>query len=106
MAKLKAGNTQTAFQEFFADTLMASRKPSDVRFLDSQARSAWEFMGAPIEYEIVRREEIGKKMFRLRWISWHKDDVPMFWNATFIKRSDKWEPFGIFFFDDPSKAGF
>lgn len=103
--QLQSEKIGTAFQDLFSGSLTGSRKPTEVRMMDSQARTAWDLFGPPMSYEIVERQAIGQKLFRIKWITWHKDDIPMFWNGTFLKRGEKWEAFGIFFFDDPIKAG-
>ena len=41
----------------------------------------------------------------IKCITKHKRETPMFLNAMFYRRSDKWELLNIFFFDDPNKAG-
>jgi len=42
----------------------------------------------------------------ITWITKHQRETPMFLNAMFYRRSDKWELLNIFFFDDPNKASF
>ncbi len=105
MAQLKSEKAGSALQDFFTGTLLASRKPTEIRILDSQARPAWEVYGPPMEYEVVNRRQIGQKLFELTVVSWHKDEVPLFWKATFVKRMGKWEPLSIFFNDDMAKVG-
>ncbi|HEY5552059.1 MAG TPA: hypothetical protein VIK52_09230 [Opitutaceae bacterium] len=103
--RLQGDKAGTAFRDLFEGSLAAERKPTEIRMLDSQAKAVWEVIGMPQEFEIVARQEIGKRIFQIKWVSWHDGEVPMFWNAMFIKRAEKWEPYLIFFFDDPSKAG-
>ena len=103
---LKSDDTSTALQTFFSDSLMTLQKPEQIRAMDAQAQGAWQFYGAPTEFEISDTQEIGDSLMRVRWLTKHNDEIPLFWNVLFYRRHDKWEPLNIIFFDDPVKAGF
>jgi hypothetical protein len=102
--QLSSDKRVTAFQDFFSDSLMVAQKPSEVRAMDAQAKAAWEFYGPPASYEILQRTEIGKSLFRIKWLTKNADEVPLFWNVLFYRRNGNWEPLNISFFDDPTKA--
>jgi hypothetical protein len=104
--QLKTDKRDTAMQDFFGGSLMAAQKDAAVKAMDAQAKGAWEFYGPPTGYEISEKVEMGKSLVKIKWITRHKDDTPLFWNALFYKRNGAWEPLRVLFFDDPTKAGF
>jgi hypothetical protein len=103
--QLASEKRSTAFQEFFAGSLAIAQKPAEVRAMDAQAGGAWTIYGAPESYEILDRREVGKSLFRIRWLTKNKDEVPLFWSALFYLRAGKWEALSLVFFDQPEKAG-
>jgi hypothetical protein len=103
--QLSSEKKATAFQDFFAGTRLASQKPAEIKVLDAQASAAWTFYGSPVSYEILERRQIGESLFRVRWLTKNKEEIPLFWNALFYLRAGKWDPLNIVFFDSPEKAG-
>jgi hypothetical protein len=106
MKTLEAGKFDGAMTSFFAGSIAAQQKPTEMRAMDGQAKSGLEFYGAPVSYEIVETKKIGNDLVNIKFLTKHKDDVPLFWNALFYRRHEQWEPLGLVFFDDPRKAGF
>jgi len=103
--QLTSEKRSTALQDFFADSLALAQKPAEVRAMDAKAEAAWSFYGPPASYEILERREIGKSLYRLRWLTKNKDETPLFWSALFYKRANKWEALNLIFIDQPEKAG-
>lgn len=104
--RLQSGKADGALLDFFSGSLMFEQKEAQLRAMDAQAKAAFEFLGKPVSYEIVDTSKMGASLVRIKWITKHKNETPMFWNSLFYYRNSKWEPLGIFFFDDPQKAGF
>lgn len=104
--RLQSGKADGALRDFFSGSLMLEQKEAQLRAMDGQAKAAFEFFGKPISYEIVETSKMGTSLVRIKWITKHKNETPLFWNSLFYRRNGKWEPLGIFFFDDPQKAGF
>jgi hypothetical protein len=104
--RLESGKIEGAFVDFFTGSLVAEQKEMQVRAMDGQAKSAFEFYGRPTDYEITETNKTGKSLVRIKWITKHKGEVPLFWNGLFYRRNNKWEPLTVVFFDDPAKAGF
>ena len=103
--QLTSEKRSTAFQDFFGDGLAGKQKPAEIKAMDAQAAAAWQFYGLPESYEIIQRTEIGESLFRIKWLTKHKEEAPLFWSALFYRRSGMWEPFTVLFFDDPHRAG-
>jgi hypothetical protein len=103
--QIVSDKSATAFQDFFAGGLLATQKPAELKSLDSQAKGAFDFYGKPVSFEFIEEKKIGKSLVRLTWLTRQKDDIPLFWSATFYLRNSKWEPFNVLFFDSPEKAG-
>jgi hypothetical protein len=99
--RLESAKTEGVFVDFFAGSLVAQQKETQVRAMDAEAKSAFEFYGKTTGYEITETNKMGSSLVRIKWITKHKDGVPLFWNGLFYRRNDRWEPF-----DDPTKAGF
>jgi hypothetical protein len=106
MKRLQSEKIEGTLIGFFSGSLMFEQKEAQIRAMDGQAKAAIEFFGKPVSYEIVETSKMGTSLVRIKWITKHKNETPMFWNALFYHRNSKWEPLGIFFFDDPQKAGF
>jgi hypothetical protein len=104
--RLQAGKIEGAFVDFFANSLVAEQKEMQIRAMDGQAKAAFDFYGKPTSYEIVETNKMGTSLMRIKWITKHKSETPLFWNGLFYRRNSKWEPINVFFFDDPQKAGF
>jgi hypothetical protein len=104
--RLPSGKIEGVFIDFFANSIAAEQKPTEIRAMDGQAKAALDFYGRTVNYEIVETKKMGNSLITIKWITMHKNEVPLFWNGTFYKRNGKWEPFGVFFFDNPIKAGF
>ena len=104
--RLQTGKIEGAFVDFFSDSLVAEQKEMQVRAVDGQIKAALEFYGRPASYEIVETNKMGTSLIRIKWITKHKSDAPLFWNGLFSRRNNKWEPLAVIFFDDPQKAGF
>lgn len=104
--RLQSGKIDGALIDFFSKSLAGEQKPTELRALDGQVKAALEFYGGAVSYEIVETKKMGNSLVRIKWITRHKRDAPLFWNAMFYHRNDKWEPLNLFFFDDPNKAGF
>ena len=104
--RLQTGKIEGAFIDFFSGSLVAEQKEVQVRAVDGQVKAALDFYGRPISYEIVETNKMGTSLMRIKWITKHKSEAPVFWNGLFYKRNNKWEPLSVVFFDDPQKAGF
>jgi hypothetical protein len=104
--RLQSGKVDGALLDFFSGSLMLAQKGEQLRAMDGQAKAAFEFLGKPVSYEIVQTSTMGTSLVRIKWITKHKNETPLFWNSLFYRRNSKWEPLGVFFFDDPQKAGF
>ena|ERR1035437_1068660 len=104
--RLETGKLDGVFADFFTGSLVGQQKEMQVRAMDGQAKAAFEFYGRATDHEIVETKKMGNSLVRIKWITKHKGDAPLFWNALFYRRNDKWEPLTIVFFDDPDKAGF
>jgi hypothetical protein len=104
--RLESGKTEGVFVDFFAGSLVAEQKEMQVRAMDAQAKAAFEIYGKPTDYELTETNKMGNSLVRIKWITKHKNGVPLFWNGLFYRRNDKWEPLSVVFFDDPTKAGF
>jgi hypothetical protein len=103
---LQARKYDGALVTFFSGSLTAKQKGAELRAMDGQAKAALEFYGPPTSWEIVETKSLGKDLVNLKLLSKHNDDSPLFWNALFYRRNNAWEPVGVYFFDDPRKAGF
>lgn len=95
-----------ALTTFFSGSLTAKQKGTELKAMEGQVKAALEFYGPPRSWEIVESKALGKDLINLKLLSKHNDDVPLFWNALFYRRKNTWEPLGVYFFDDPRKAGF
>jgi len=104
--RLQTGKIEGAFVDFFSGSLVAEQKEMQVRGMDGQARAAFELYGRPSSYEIVETNKMGTSLIRIKWITKHKSEIPLFWNGLFYRRNNKWEPLHLFFFDEPQKAAF
>lgn len=104
--RLQTGKIEGAFVDFFSGSLVAEQKEMQVRAMDGQVKAAFEFYRRPSSYEIVETNKMGTSLMRIKWITKHKSETPLFWNGLFYRRNNKWEPLHVFFFDDPQKAGF
>ena len=103
---LQAATYDGALEVFFAGSYAAQRKSMEIKAMGGQMKAAFEFYGPPTTWEVVETKNIGKDLQNIKIISKQKDEIPLFWNALFYRRHDRWEPFAIFFFEDPKKAGF
>jgi len=104
--RLQSGEIDTAFVEFFSGSLISEQKEMVPRVIASQAKAAFEFYGRPSSYEILETSKMGTSLIRIKWITRHKSDAPLFWNSLFYRRNNKWEAVQFLVFDDPQKAGF
>jgi hypothetical protein len=104
--RLQAGKIDGAFSDFFSGSLVAEQKEMQVRAVDGQLKAALDFYGKPTSYEIIETTKMGTSLMRVKWLTKHKGETPLFWNGLFYKRNNKWEPLTVVFFDDPQKAGF
>lgn len=95
-----------ALEAFFAGSLTAQQKSTELKAMGGQVKAAFEFLGPPTSWEVVESKAKGKDLVVLKLISKQKDDAPVFWNAIFYRRLGRWEPMSVFFFDEPIKAGF
>ncbi len=91
---------------FFSGSLTAKQKGTELKAMEGQVKAALEFYGPPKSWEIVEAKSLGKDLVNLKLLSKHNDESPLFWNALFYRRNNAWEPLGVYFFDDPRKAGF
>lgn len=106
LKSLQAAKYDGALEVFFAGSYTAQQKSMEMKAMGGQMKAAFEFYGPPHTWDVVETKSIGKDLQNIKIISKQKDEVPLFWNALFYRRHGKWEPLGIFFFDDPKKAGF
>jgi len=104
--RLQTGKIEGTFVDFFSGTLVAEQKEMQVRSMDGQAKAAFELYGRPSSYEIIETSKMGTSLIRIKWITKHKSEIPLFWNGLFYRRNSKWEPLLLFFYDEPHKAGF
>jgi hypothetical protein len=104
--RLQSGKIDGAFVDFFSGSLVAEQKEMQIRAVDGQVKAALDFYGKPVSYELVETNKMGTSLIRIKWITKHKSEVPLFWNGLFYRRNNKWEPITVVFFDDPQKAGF
>jgi hypothetical protein len=104
--RLQSDRIEGVFTDFFANSLAAEQKPNEIRATDGQVKAALDFYGRAINYEIVETKKMGNSLITIKWITKHKNEAPLFWNCIFYKRNGKWEPIGVLFFDNPTKAGF
>jgi hypothetical protein len=102
---ISAGKTEEGFSRLFADSLMAKQKEVQVKAMGTQAKGAFDFYGPPTAIEFIEDKTFSESLMKLKWITKHKDDSPLFWSALFYKRAEKWEPLQIVFYDEPAKAG-
>ena len=102
---ISEGKTEEGFSYLFAASLTAKQKEVQVKAMGSQAKGAFDFYGAPTAIEFIEEKTLSESLMKLKWITKHKDDSPLFWSALFYKRANKWEPLQIVFYDDPTKAG-
>ncbi len=104
--RLQTGKIEGVFTALFSGSLVAEQKEVQLRAVDAQVKTAIDFYGRPTAYEIVETTKMGNSLIRIKWLTKHKDETPLFWNGLFYRRNNKWEPLAIVFFDDPHKAGF
>jgi hypothetical protein len=104
--RLQSGKIDGAFVDFFSGSLVAEQKEMQIRAVDSQIKAALDFYGKPVSYELVETNKMGTSLIRIKWITKHKNETPLFWNGLFYRRNNKWEPLTVIFLDDPQKAGF
>jgi hypothetical protein len=103
---LQSGKIEGVLIDFFANSLLAEQRPTELHAMDAQVKAALDFYGRSVNYEIVETTKMGNSLVRIKWITKHKRETPMFWNVLFYRRNGKWEPLNILVFDDPTKAGF
>ena len=101
---ISEGKTEEGFSQLFAESLTAKQKETQVKAMGTQAKGAFDFYGPPTAIEFIEEKTLSESLMKLKWITKHKDDSPLFWIAVFYKRSDQWEPLQIVFYDDPSRA--
>lgn len=106
MKRLQTGKIDGVFTDFFSGSLVAEQKELQLRAVDGQVKTAVDVYGRPTSYEIVETTKIGTSLMRIKWLTKHKSETPLFWNGLFYRRNNKWEPLAVVFFDDPQKAGF
>jgi hypothetical protein len=103
---LQSAKYDGALENYFDGSFVGQQKPTEIKAMGSQLKAAFEFFGAPRSWELVEIKKIGSDLEKLKLITKHKDEIPLFWSALFYRRLGRWEPMTIFFFDDPLKAGF
>lgn len=106
MRRLIEGRVDGAFTGIFAGSLVEQQKPGELRSIEVQAKNVFELFGSPRAYELIDTERLGESLVRLRWITRHADEAPLFWRGLFYRRHGRWEPLLIAFFDDPARVGF
>ncbi len=104
--RLQTGKIDGVFTDLFSASLVAEQKPMQLRAADAQVKTALEVYGRPTSYEIIETSKMGASLMRVKWITKHRSETPLFWNGLFYRRNNKWEPLTVVFFDDPQKAGF
>ncbi|MES2470603.1 MAG: hypothetical protein V4675_25135 [Verrucomicrobiota bacterium] len=104
-SSISAGKTEEGFSLLFASSLMAERKEMQVKAMGNQAKSAFDFYGPPTAIEFIEEKALSDSLMKLKWLTKHRDESPLFWNALFYKRAGKWEPLQILFNDESAKAG-
>jgi hypothetical protein len=95
----------SAFQEFFKGSLVKEQKATQLKAVDTQAKSVFELYGKPAAIEIIDENKLSDSLTRIRWFTKHNDETPIFWSALFYKRHGKWEPLITVFYDSPDKIG-
>lgn len=96
---ISSGKTEEGFSQMFAASLMAKLKEAQVKALGTQAKAIFDFYGPPTAIEFFEEKALSESLIKLKWITKHNDDSPLFWSAVFYKRADKWEPLQIDFYD-------
>lgn len=102
---ISEGKPEEGFNRLFADSLLAKQNEMQVKAMGTQAKGAFDFYGPSTAMEFIEEKTLSESLVRLKWITKHKDDSPLFWSALFYRRADQWEPLQIVFYDDPEKAG-
>ena len=102
---ISAGKTEEGFSQLFAASLMAKQKEMQVKAMGTQAKGAFDFYGPPTAIEFIEEKTLSESFMKLKWITKHKDESPLFWSALFYMRANQWEPLQIVFYDDPAKVG-
>ena len=82
---------------------MAKQKEMQPKAMGTQARGSFDFYGPPTATEFIEEKTLSESLMKLKWITKHKADSPLFWSALFYKRGGKWEPLQIVFYDEPAK---
>jgi hypothetical protein len=103
--QIRSERAGTAFQDFFRGSMVEATKEKQVKALDTQAKSVLEIYGKPAALEIIDEKTVSDSLTRIRWLTKHKNDSPIFWTALFYKRQGKWEPLSVNLYDEPSKIG-
>ncbi len=105
IAQLRTDKLDGFLEKAFAGSLVAKQKPMQIDAMSGQAKAALQFYGKLTDYELLETEDLGKSLRRIKWMTKHKDDMPLFWNAIYYRRHGKWEPLTLIFFDNPIQAG-
>lgn len=105
VTQLRVGKLDGLLEKAFAGGLVAKQKPMQIEAMSGQAKAALQFYGKLTDYEILETENLGKSLTRIKWMTKHNDDMPLFWNAIYYRRNGKWEPLTLIFFDNPIQAG-
>jgi len=98
-------HADSAFQDFFSNSLVQAQKEIQLKAVDSQAKGAFAIYGKPKAIEIIDENKLSDSLTRIKWLTKHNDETPMFWTALFYKRHGKWEPLTMVFYDSPEKIG-
>ncbi len=102
---LSAGKSDDGFSQLFAGSLTAKQKEMQLKALCTQAKGAFDFYGPPTAIEFIEEKTLSDSLMKLKWLTKHRDESPLFWTALFYNRAGKWEPLQILFNDESAKAG-
>lgn len=102
---IASGGIEEGFSQFFADSLMVKHKEMQTKAMGTQAKGALGFYGPPTAIEFIEEKTLSPSLLKMKWLTKHNDESPLFWSALFYLRADKWEPLQIMFYDEPTKAG-
>ena len=98
LAALAGSDPDKAFEELFAESGIAARKPEAVAMLRSQAKAALELYGKPIGFEKLREEDFSASLKRLVYLQKFAQ-YPVVWELYFYRATNHWTLTQIVFND-------
>ena len=89
LAAVAGADPDKAFDELFAESGIADRKPEAVAVLRSQAKAALELYGKPIGIEKLREEDFSPSLKRLVYLQKFAQ-YPIAWELYFYRATGTW----------------